>query len=106
MQKISLDQFCFHVDDHFGYTDLYHYDDFGLPDEIVIKLDEWADVFWASMEHPESIDLEQYNRIGLELTKEVKPFITHIGKLSFSSIVDIEVLPNGKHLTGKSIEIE
>ncbi len=72
MLKVSLDEFCFHVDDdHFGCTDLYHYDDFCLPDELVAKLDAWADAFWEAREHPESLDIERHNRVGLEIAREI-----------------------------------
>jgi len=107
MLTVALDQFCFHVDNaDYGYTDLYNYDEFGLPDELVAKLDSWAYSYWESMEQPANLDVETHNKVGQEIARDIKPFMTSYDRFTFSAITSIEVLPNGKKkINSASVDI-
>lgn len=101
-----LSHLCFTVENsYFTYTDCYHFDDFGLPEYLVNKLDSWANSFWAAEKNLENFDIAQHNRIGLEIAREIKPYIADRGKFKFTSIVSLEALPNGRKIVMESMDV-
>lgn len=102
MVRVCLDHYCFHIDnDYLGLSDMCRYDQVGLADEFAAKLHNWADTFWDAMEHNEFIDIETHNRIGLEIAREIKPFMSGYGTFAFSIITSVD----GTHIEITSVEI-
>jgi len=102
MVRVYLDHICFHIDnDYLGLSDMCRYDEVGLPDDFVAKLYNWADIFWHAMEHNEFIDIETHNRIGLEIAREIKPFMSGYDRYAFSIITSVDET----HIESTSVEV-
>lgn len=96
--EITMSEFGFLIEDGYrGFIDGYNFDYFDMPSELLDRLEKWAEV-------PSSI--EDYNKVGLELAKEVKPYVEHRGKLLFKPIISIEELPEGgRKIICDSVEV-
>lgn len=105
MEILELNEFCFYHDTKHYPADCLCYDFFDMPEEL-LACEAWSEAYWVGLQHHKTLDLAEHNRIGLELVKEIKPYVAGYGKFFFKMVVSIESLPESRRkFTGGSIEV-